>query len=498
MSIWWKTLLIIMAAVLVLGVVDSWRERIISFAANDTTPPEVSNLQILDVSTSSVTIQWETDEEADSVVNYGLTKHYGLARDPIFSEVHRIIISDLAPGTTHYFQISSSDPSGNQGISRGYQFTTKRKITGKIEGLEEIPSEEERARVEEAYEAMGKITLPESLAFLADRLEELAEKLMEPPKIIGNPDLEIGTDYVVIKWVTDKESNSMVSIASEEYYDPYAEDPYDWSQGEPGEMVLDHQVRIRGLEPATTYHYQVSSKGEVGPAGVSGDLTFTTKSPLPEIYNINLVKVQEESATLAWTTNVPCSSLVEYTDLNNKQAKSEGNPALVRDHTLQLTNLRLGVSYSAIIIAEDELGKQATSEPLIFTTVKDESPPLISKIEVESALYPEAETKIQTIINWDVDELSICQVFYQEGLTPGSEVQSFPKDKEYRTDHIQVSTVFAPATVYKFWIECEDRSENKARSEDFTLLTPQQEKSILDIIIENFEQTFSWVKKVKF
>ena len=74
---------------------------------------------------------------------------------------------------------------------------------------------------------------------------------------------------------------------------------------------------------------------------------------------------------------------------------------------------------------------------------------------------------------------------------------SFPREPDFLINHIQVSTVFSPATVYKFWIECEDRSSNQAKSEDFTLLTPQQEKSILDIIIENFEQTFSWVKNVK-
>jgi len=465
--------------------------------SDDTLPPEISSLQIVNVSTSSITIQWQTDEEADSVVNYGLTKNYGIERDPSFSEYHQITITELAPGTTHYFQVASSDRDGNQGISRGYQVTTKRKPRGHIEGLEEIPSEKEREIAAEAYEAIGQVTMPESLSFLADRLEELAEKLMEPPKIIGRPKIEVGTNYAVISWVTDKEANSMVSLATEEEYDPFAEDPYAWKTGEPGEMVIDHIVEVRGLEPATTYHFQVSSQGDLGGAGRSDDMTFTTKSPLPEIFNIKIVKVQEDSATLTWTTNVPCSSLVQYTNMQTNSTKSVGNPALVRDHNLQLLNLEFGVAYSAIIIAEDEIGKQATSTPVRFTTVKDEEPPVISKIEVESALYPEAETKIQTIISWDVDEPSVCQVFYQEGLSSAAEVQSFPKDTEYHTDHVQVATNFAPATVYMFWVECEDDSGNTARSEDFTLLTPQQEKSILDIIIENFEQTFSWVKKVE-
>ncbi len=492
-----KSLLIFLVCIVIFTVFLSIRDE--ELLAEDTKPPEISDLKILDISTSSVIIQWTTDEKADSVVNYGLNKNYGVARDPIFSKVHQLYITDLAPGTTHYFQVVSSDPSGNQGISRGYQFTTKSlRAAEEIEGIEKIPSETEKALTEKAYEIIGKISTPEALTILAEKIEEAAGKIIEPPKIIGDPSLEIGIDYVVITWLTDRESNSIVSLATEEDYDPRKEDPYTWTEGEPYEWVLNHIVKVTGLTPATTYHYQVSSKPKVGIAGKSEDRTFTTKSPLPEISNLRVVKVQEESATLAWTTNIPCSSLVEYTDLETKETKTAGDPNFVTEHSVQLVNLRFGVTYSAVVIAEDELGQKSTSEPIVFTTVKDESPPVISQITVESALYPEAETKIQTIINWNVDEPSICQVFYQEGLAPGAEKQSFAREVDFGIKHVQVSTVFSPATVYKFWIECEDKAGNKARSEDFTLLTPQQEKSILDIIIENFEQTFSWVKKLKF
>jgi hypothetical protein len=55
---------------------------------------------------------------------------------------------------------------------------------------------------------------------------------------------------------------------------------------------------------------------------------------------------------------------------------------------------------------------------------------------------------------------------------------------------------FLPSTVYKFWLECKDQTENKARSEDFVLFTPDKEKSIIDIIMENFQGTFGWVKNI--
>jgi len=72
---------------------------------------------------------------------------------------------------------------------------------------------------------------------------------------------------------------------------------------------------------------------------------------------------------------------------------------------------------------------------------------------------------------------------------------SLPKESEYSTKHVQVATSFLPATVYKFWLVCADEVGNEARSQDFTLLTPTREESIIDIIIKNFESTFGWVKK---
>jgi hypothetical protein len=51
--------------------------------------------------------------------------------------------------------------------------------------------------------------------------------------------------------------------------------------------------------------------------------------------------------------------------------------------------------------------------------------------------------------------------------------------------------------VYQFWLECKDESGNAVKSENYVLFTPIQERSIIDIIIENFESTFGWVKNIR-
>ncbi len=466
-------------------------------ASGDTTPPQISGIKVLDTSSSSTTIFWQTDEETDSMINYGLKKDCGVVRDSEKTNEHSVSLEGLEPSTIYYFRIVASDSAGNKSISNSYHFTTK-SLVNKIEGTEKISSPEEKTLVEKAYSIIQQIKQPESLNILAGEIQNKAKEVIEAPSIIGEkPKMEIGVDYVIISWRTDTKSNSMVSLVPENEYDPNLEDSYILNVGQPEEYVFEHTVEVHGLKPGTVYHFKLSSKPRLGPVAKSSDMTFKTKPVLPNVSNFRVVKVQEESATLSWNTNVPCLGSVRYTNLKTKKTKSQGDPNFLTNHTLQLTNLEFGVPYSAIVVVEDENGQKSTSRPIRFITTKDRVPPKISKIHTDSALYPGSESKIQTIINWETDEPAMCQLFYQEGLSKGAEVYKFHKEVGYVKRHVRVSTNFDPSTVYKFWIICEDKVGNKSRSEDISLLTPQQEKSILDIIIGNFESTFGWMKKIK-
>lgn len=472
----------------------------------DITPPAISGIEVSNVSATSSTIIWKTDELADSLVNYGLDKNYGVSRDPRYDKLeHTIILDNLMADTTYYFRITSSDSGGNQGISSDYKFVTEAIEEDIIpsEGLaEDIIEEGEGGLSEEGLEqvlqAVEKVTSEEILEEIKEKVEERAEEVVTPPTIILDlANVEVGVDYAIIPWKTDKPSNSMVAIAEEDDYDEGFDDPYVWNEGEPDELVLDHWVEITGLNPATVYHFQVSSESEVGLTGRSEDRSFRTKSILPEIYNIQITKIEEEAATLRWVTNVPCSSIVEYTNLNNNDAKLEGNSSFLTIHSMRLTNLVFDTYYSFVIKVESEDEEQAESNPMTFITTRDEYAPEISKVKTESTLYPGSENRIQTIASWETDEAAICQLFYHQGLVLIDEPQSLAKEEDYGVKHVQVITNFLPSTVYKFWIVCEDDAENSDRSEDFTMLTPTQEESIIDIILKNFENSFGWVKKLK-
>jgi hypothetical protein len=502
----------------------------------DTQPPLIYDVKVEEISATSSVITWKTNEESDSLINYGLDTNYGIARDPFFDKTeHQIELKNLLPGTKYYFRITSSDAFGNQGISSDYSFVTKdeseiteaekeavkegsqgeeaQKGSGQTEGEEQQPGQGQgegqeagqgeqitvgEGTVREIIQAIQKITDAQALEQIAKVVQAVAEERVSPPLIIeGYPEIvEVGSDYVIVRWLTTSESNSIIALATDEQYQPDADEPYAWKQGEPDEMVIVHELTVTGLQPATLYHYQVRSRGLIGPEARSPDRTFTTKSIMPEIYNINLEKVEETSATISWSTNVPCSSIIEYTNLENNETRSEGHPNFVTRHSVRLTNLVYDTTYAAVIHVENEYGEKNASAPITFTTTKDEIPPVISKVKTESTIYPGAETKIQTIVSWETDEEATCQFFYHQGLFAGDKENSLPAEVNPTTRHIQVETAFQSATVYRFWIVCKDLVGNEARSEDFTLLTPEKEQSIIDIIISNFQSTFGWMKKI--
>jgi hypothetical protein len=462
--------------------------------------PVVSNVEITEVSDSKVVIEWETNIETDSTVNYGLNEYHGIMRDPLPNKKkHKIEIDKLEPSTTYHFRVVSSDAGGNKTASGGFVFTTGG--IKKIPGIEEVAKEggeKEKALVEKVFYALEQISTPGAIELIADKVQEVAKKILVPPLIIGAPKVVAETDSAKIRWVTDRESGTMVYLVPDSEYDENSSDPYTLSQGDPDERVTEHEITIIGLKPASKYHFQVVSEDDTGLQGKSIDDIFQTKSVLPVIRNLRIIKVEETSATLSWSTDLPASGEVEYKNLRNNSTKTAGDPLFAVSHTVKLVDLEFGTKYSVFVKAKNEAGDEVMSDPLAFTTVKDEVAPIISKVTNESTLFPGDEVKIQTLVGWQTDEPSFCQFFYTQGLGRGGAEKgdSLLKETEPTVPHVQVIIGLAPATVYSFWVICDDIYGNSTRSENFVLFTPRKEKSIIDIILENFEATFGWVKNI--
>jgi len=457
------------------------------------TPPSITNVRVASTSDNTAVISWTTDKEGDSIVNFGKQPHYGIMRDPGADKTtHSVILDNLDASTIYHFRVSSADTSGNQAVSGDFVFTT----TGfqDIEDIEQVSSLEQQTVVGQAVDAINQITDPNALQIVQAEVQQQAQDLLRAPEVIGQPRaIDITNNSAKIIWATSRDSNSVVRYASEYEWNGST---YPRTQAILEDLTKDHEVQLTGLAAATTYHFQVESEDQYGLSGASGDVTFTTSSPIPTIEDVQIIKIEDDSATFAWSTDIPAAGAVIYENTVTGEIRSEGSPEFLTTQTVRLTDLTLGATYIATVKAENAQGESMESEPITFTTIEDEEPPLISRVNNESTLYPGAETRIQTIISWGTDEPSFCKMIYNEGLAVAEDATETDPNTEPTVDHVRVLTEFLPSTVYKFWVVCEDRAGNEARSEDFVLFTPEKEKSIIDIILENFEGAFGWVKNI--
>ncbi len=480
--------------------------------STDREAPTISNVEIKEVDETSVTITWETDEEADSLVNYGLQPDYGIKRIPVADrEAHSVTIEDLEPGRVYYFRVVSADENGNQGISADYrvqttgtpqtgdgQGTGQAAADGQGQGSSQSTTENtvvvESQTTQEIVEQINQITNPQQLQEILNETVKAIEGISEDLTIIGPPTVVPETNAAVISWTTDREASSEVQFSPSAGFDGTT---YAFSQQSTAGNTTEHEIRIIGLDSFTDYSFKVISTDTFGITGVSRNFTFKTKAQAPDIRNLRVLKVEENAATLAWETTVPAKALVEYQDQTTGEQQSVGRPTLATSHQMRLADLTLGTRYVAFVTSENSGGDRIRSQPIQFITVRDIAPPIITNVTNESTIFPGSESRIQTIIQWNTDEFARCLLTYQEGVAGGVEPFTIEKEQiEYKTAHVEVVVDFAPATVYQFYLNCADEAGNAVQSENFVLFTPIQEKNIIDLILENFESTFGWVKNI--
>ncbi len=478
----------------------------------DRTAPILSSVTVNDVGPNETTVKWVTDEESSSLVRYGTATSYGYIAGNDQEKVtnHSVVLNNLGPASNYHFKAVSYDASGNMGESVDTIFTTLNE-NGTVATSTQTAIEPSDSFFVAKIKNASKDTINTILEALNSNpslkdvsessfvkaLTEMTDKVVLAPSIVGiKPQVEVKGTTAIITWSTDKKSTTAVNYAKEWEYKASDPTPYANTAVNADEFSTTHHIELDGLDPGITYHYQVSSKGTIGPEARSQDYTFQTTSELPIISDVRVQKAKESVVTISWKTNVPTAAILEYTNQRTKTTLSQGDATLLINHEFTVKNLEGATTYSLLIKATDEFKNQAVSLPIKFSTVIDQIPPVISKLSSESTLYPGKNSKVQTIISWETDEPATSQLFYQEGVQANGTVIPVPVDTSLNTRHIIVVTKFSPGAVYKYWVESKDFSGNTSKSEIFSLLAPQAKETIVDIIIKNFESVFGWTKNV--
>ncbi len=102
----------------------------VTYSPTDVAPPVISSVVATQISKSSMKIQWTTDENSDSQVEYGATSAYGksttLNSSPVTS--HSQTISNLNSRTTYHYRVRSRDAAGNLAVSNDATFTLGKRL----------------------------------------------------------------------------------------------------------------------------------------------------------------------------------------------------------------------------------------------------------------------------------------------------------------------------------------------------------------------------------
>ncbi|MFA6146357.1 MAG: DUF2341 domain-containing protein [Patescibacteria group bacterium] len=489
--------------------------------ARDETPPVVSNIKVSDIKETSAVVTWTTDERATSLIDYGLTSAYtNTAHDSLtLATNHQITLSNLTKGTVYHYQVLSQDSSSNLRKSSDVTFTT----LGGIVPITPTPENQNPstpassegeggsttiapvnnvdknfiAAMEEAKSLSSQVTAPVLENAFQDILDTLKD-ITPGPVIEKNPVVEVSATEAIIRWETNKRSNSMIAFVKASDFDKSKSEPYSQIIGQSNEHQLTHGVRIINLTPSTEYYFQTRSKGLIGSETKSKQYNFKTASQVPEVITFSIKDVSTRAATFVWQTNIPTNSQVKYIPYrNNKLSSGEAQTINKSEfnitHEIIIKNFAPGTTYNISLEGKDSEGNNYSFLIPNFTTVKDSTSPIISQIRTSVALSSRGD-EVQTIITWNTDEPANSQFEYQVGFAEDAPVVQMSKDITLKQDHLIVVTSFKPGSIYRFRVISEDSSGNKTQSTTNTLLTPQKKLTVTELIFKNFQQTFGWMK----
>ena len=512
---------------------------------SDIISPEISKMEVSEITSKFATISWETDEKTDSLVQYGIDEKYtfisGNPTDistPLLQ--HEVLLPNLSPLTDYDLKVISRDIAGNVSLSNNISFkTTELTETEKTDSKPIMLSEETSVRNltsksatifwqtnkeansfvlfrkanndQLSWEEVGMSSeyTVDHLVTL-DRLESDTsyEYQAKSVDILGNIVLskvstfttkkkavisevavsDITLVSAVISWKTNIPITSEIDYGfSAEYGNKY--------ESKIEDRVTAHRVQLKGLENGKIYHYRVKGRDESGDLVISDDYVFNTYA-VPIISNYDITEVKDYSASIKWSSNIETDSTVIFTNIKTLESRTQGDAKFVLDHKIDLTNLSPGTEYVIKIEGRDIFGNMAKSSDIKIVTLIDNIPPKIDNIRTDVSISSSKKGKTQLVVVWRTDEPATSQIVLYENGNEENRNNSSTYDSNLTTKHTSVFTNLNAGTVYRFKVESADKAGNLAESGEFVVLTPKNRKSILQIILDIIEKTFGWTRNI--
>ena len=409
----------------------------------DTTAPVISGVASLSLGIADATIFWITDEPTISTLEYGTTESYGTQATLGASALlaHTAVLVGLTPNTTYHYCIHATDLSTNTANSCGHTFTT-------------------------AAEPV-----------IADTT---------PPDVILITETSVTISSIVINFTTSEVGNSRIEYGTTAGYGETT--PLDTN------LALNHSVTLSNLTPNTEYHFRIISSDEIGNETITSDETFTTEAEavvqqgevsitVPESTNasttvvsanasviisgIEIASVSLSEVTIAWSTDLPSDSQVEYGDSNDLGSFTTLDSTLTTSHSVTITGLTQNTNY-IFRVKSKQLGAEiaTVSDNHEFNTL-NHSVPVVAPANVISVSSSQV-TNSGATISWTTDKSTTSQVEY--GIST-----SYGQTSELNTGMVTSNSIslvsLESGTRYHFRVKSTDEVYNITYSDDHILTT---------------------------
>ncbi|MFA4995970.1 MAG: DUF2341 domain-containing protein [Patescibacteria group bacterium] len=395
-----------------------------------------------------VTVKWNTDQLSDSFVAFSTETLDAGQNTLTTSGQNANIIGQLDRSSTHEVTITNLLPGKKYSMKALSQ--NDQKITG--------------------YSNIFEVNTPEYLPLQIKSLEFT----------------DIRPDSVWINWQTNKVSTTELFYGLGSSFDKVLNDDT---------LNTDHKFKVENLTPGQDYKLKVVAADEDGNV-VNSDEYELTPPAEPIVSGVSVSDILNNQATVKWTTNVNTDSNVEY-GLDTSYGAQSGKSDMTTQHSVTLLGLEGKTTYHIKVKSKDVYGKEAVAGDMAFTTTADNDPPKL--VEVQSQLSqvdsPQGP-KYQTVISWKTDEGSTSQVEFGDNAA-GKYSKSTAEDPSLNMTHVVILSDLKPNSAYSYRVVSKDKSGNEARSQNYTIITPPQEKSLVQVVISSLSETFSWVGKLR-
>lgn len=353
---------------------DRTMETALEVVAIDNVPPEITSVSAANITTSTVTISWITNELAQGRIEYGTTAEYGassnLATD--YTTEHSTSLSNLLPDTEYHYRVVVQDESGNEAISPDEVFTTD-PVPATPPPKEPIAPEPEPVATSTPMEAPTSTSTATSTTTTATTT---------PFAISHVETASVGTSSAKIIWKTNESATSQV------FYD--VGEVYASSSPLSATNVTSHEIALIGLKSGTNYFYKVVSKNASGKTIEKGEFEFNTLykqktvAVAPTISNVSVQSIGTSTVTIIFGTDIPAGGKINYGTTMAYEKDDGGHGVFLTDHSHPLSGLSPNTTYDFETVVWDAFGNETIYKNIKFTTLLNaavnESKPVVSAL----------------------------------------------------------------------------------------------------------------------